>query len=77
MAGASRGKLVGINEESSVGVTRINREHSVVDILLGTLAVVARSQQSAGTVRVQASLKPGGLGVVVLSISVSLGDMPQ
>jgi len=77
MAGASRGKLVGINEESSVGVTGVSREHSVVDILLGALAVVARSQQSAGTVRVQAGLKPGGLGVVVLSVSVSLGDVLQ
>ena len=77
MAGAGRGKLVGINEESSVGVTGVNREHPVVDILLGALAIVARSQQSAGTVGVQASLKPGGLSVVVLSITVSLGDVLQ
>ena len=77
MAGAGRGKLVGINEESSVGVTGVNREHPVVDILLGALAIVARSQQSAGTVGVQASLKPGGLSVVVVSITVSLGDVLQ
>ena len=36
MARTSRGKLVGIDEKSTVGVTGVKREHSVVDILLGT-----------------------------------------
>jgi len=77
MTGAGGGKLVGVNKESSVGITRVNRQHSVVDILLGTLAVVTGSQQSAGRVGVQTGFQPGGLGVVVVTISVSLGDVLQ
>ena len=36
MARTSRGKLVGIDEKSTVRITRVQGEHSVVNILLGT-----------------------------------------
>jgi len=77
MTRTSRRKLVSINEKSSVWVTGVNREHPVVNILLGALAVITGSQQPAGRVRVETSLQPGGLGVVVVAISVSLGDVLQ
>ena len=37
MAGASAGQLVGVNEESPVGITGVQRQHPVVDKLLGAL----------------------------------------
>jgi len=77
VTGTGTGELVGVNEESSVGVTGVDREHPVVDILLGALALVAGGEESAGIVRVEASLEPGSLGVVVLSVSVSFGDVLQ
>lgn len=75
MARAGRGELVGINEESSVGVARVEGDHSVVDILLGALAVVTRSQKSAGRIGGQAGFQAGGLGVVVVSIAILFGDV--
>jgi len=75
MTGAGTGQLVGVDEESSVGITGVEREHPVVDILLGTLGLVARSQQSAGTVREQAGLQSGGLGVVVVTVAITLRDV--
>ena len=77
MAGTGRRQLVSVNEKSSVGVTGVNRQHPVVNILLGALAVVTGSQQPAGRVRVQTGLEPGGLGVVVVTVSVTLGDVLQ
>ena len=56
MARASTGELVGVNEESSVRITGINREHPVVDIFLGALAVIAGSNKSAGGVREETGL---------------------
>lgn len=50
MARASTGEFVGVNEESSVRITGINREHPVVDILLGALAVITGSNESTGGV---------------------------
>ena len=35
MAGAGAGKLVGVNKESSVGIAGVQREHPVVNKLLG------------------------------------------
>ena len=75
VTGASTGQLVGVDEESSVGITGVEGEHPVVDILLGTLGLVAGGQQPAGAVRGQAGLKPGGLGVVVVAVAVALGDV--
>jgi len=77
VTGAGTGELVGVDEESSVGIAGVEGEHPVVDILLGTLGLVARSQQSAGTVREQAGLQSGGLGVVVVTVSISLRDVLQ
>ena len=75
VAGAGAGELVGVDEEASVGVTGVHREHPVVDVLLGALRLVAGGQQPAGAVREQAGLQPGGLGVVVVTVAVSLGDV--
>jgi len=75
VAGASTGQLVGVNEEASVGVAWVDGEHPVVDVLLGALRLVARSQQPAGTVGGQAGLEPGGLCVVVVAVAVALGDV--
>jgi len=74
---ASAGQLVGVNEESSVGITGVDREHPVVDVLLGTLGLVAGGEQPAGAVREQASLQPGGLGVVVVTVAIALRDVLQ
>ena len=43
MARASRRKLVGIDEKSTVRITRVKGQHSVVNILLGTFGMVTRS----------------------------------
>ena len=47
----------------------------MVDVLLSALGLVAGSQESASGVWGSASLQPGGLGVVVLSVAVFLGDV--
>ena len=75
VAGACTGQLVGVNEEASVGVAGVDGEHPVVDVLLGALGLVARSQQPAGTVGGQAGLQPGGLSVVVVAVAVALRDV--
>jgi len=75
VARASAGQLVCVDEETSVWVTRIYREHSVVDILLGTLGLVARGEKTTSRVREQTGLKTGGLGVVVVTVSVPLRDV--
>ena len=72
---ATRRQLVSVNEESSVGVTGVEREHSVVDILLGTFGTIARSQESAGRVWSQASFQASSLSVVVMTVSVILGNV--
>ena len=75
MARTSTGKLVCINEESSVRITGVQRQHSVVDKLLCALGLVAGGQESTGTVREQTGLQSGGLGVVVVTIAVTIRDM--
>jgi len=75
VARTSAGQLVCVDEETSVWVTRIYREHSVVDILLGTLGLVARGEKTTSRVREQTGLKTGGLGVVVVTVSVPLRDV--
>ena len=77
MARAGAGKLVGVNEESSVGITGVQREHPVVDKLLGALGLVAGGQQATRAVREETRLQPRGLGVVVVTIAVTLGDVLQ
>jgi len=75
VAGASAGKLVGVNEESSVWVTGIDREHPVVDILLGALGLVAGGKETTSGVGEETGLEAGGLGVVVMAVSVTVGDV--
>merc|ERR1739844_633168 len=75
VTGAGTGELVGVDEESSVGITGVQGEHPVVDVLLGTLGLVAGGQQSAGAVGEQTGLQSGGLGVVVVPIAVALRDV--
>lgn len=77
VARASRRQLVSINEKSTVRVTGVIREHPVVHVFLGTFGAIARSQESAGRVRGQASFQTGGLSVVVMAIVVTLGDVLQ
>ena len=77
VAGAGGGELVGVDEESPVGVARVDRDHPVVDILLGALGLIARGKEAAGRVGCLTGLQPGGLGVVVVSVSVLLGDVLQ
>jgi len=75
VARTGTGQLVGVDEESSVWITRVHREHSVVDILLCALGLVAGGEKTTGRVREETGLKTGGLGVVVVTIAVSLRDM--
>ena len=63
VAGAGRGQLVGVDEETLVRVARVEGEHAMVDVLLQALAVVARSQGAASGAGEQAALDPLGLGV--------------
>ena len=51
VARAGRWQLVGVNEETPVKVARVNRDHPVVDILLGALRLIARGKEAAGRVR--------------------------
>jgi len=75
VARAGAWKFVGVNEESSVRVTGIDREHSVVDILLGALGLVAGGEETAGGIGEETGLKAGGLGVVVMAVSVTVRDV--
>lgn len=75
MAGAGGWELVGIDEESTVQVTGVERDHPVVHVLLGTLGLVAWGEKSASRIRSPASFQSSSLGVVVLTVSVLLGNM--
>jgi hypothetical protein len=77
MARAGRGKLVGINEESAIGITGVQRQHSVINILLGTFRMVTRCQKPASRVRGLASFQTRGLSIVIVPISIIFGDMLQ
>jgi hypothetical protein len=75
MAGASRGKLVGIDEKSTVRITGVEGEHSVVNILLGTFGVVTGGQKTAGRVWGLAGFQASSLGIVIVTVSVVFGNM--
>lgn len=64
VARTSRRQLVDVDEETFVGITRIEGEHSVIDILLHTGATVARGQSTTRGTREQAGLDTLGLRVV-------------
>ncbi len=61
MARAGRSKLEDVNENSLVGVTGVEGQHPVVDVLLGALGLVARSEESASRIRIETGLEPGRL----------------
>ena len=75
MARTSRWQLVGIDEKSTIRITRVQRKHSVVNILLSTLGLITRSQKSTSRVWSQASFQPSSLSVVVMTIRVVFGNM--
>ena len=47
VARTGRWQLVDVDEETSLGITRIEGEHTVVDVLLDAGAAMARSQSTA------------------------------
>ena len=63
VARASRWQLVSVDEDSLVGVARIEGEHPVDGVLLEALAEMARGQGAASGFREKASL--GALGLRV------------
>ena len=65
VAGAGRGKFEDVNEEPLVGIALVVSKHSMVDKLLGALALVAWSQKATRRVRRQTRLDACRLGVVV------------
>jgi len=75
MARASRWQLVGIDEKSTIRITRVQRKHSVINILLSTLGLITRSQKSTSRVWSQASFQPSSLSVIVMTIRVVFGNM--
>jgi hypothetical protein len=75
MARASWGKLVGIDEKATIRITRVQRQHPVVDILLGTFGMVTRSQEPASRIWSLAGFQTSRLGVVVVTIGVVFGDV--
>lgn len=75
MARAGGGEFVGVDEETSIGIARVDGHHAVVDVFLGALAVVTRGEETASGVGGEAGLEAGGLGVVVVAVAVLFGDV--
>jgi len=75
MARTGRRKLVGINKETSVRITGIDGDHSMVNVFLGAFALVAGSKETASRVWGLTSLQTGGLCVVVMAITIFFGDV--
>jgi hypothetical protein len=75
MARTGRGKFVGINKESSVRITWINRNHSMVNVFLSTFTLIAWSKETASRVRGLTSLQTGSLCVVIMAIAIFFGDV--
>lgn len=61
---ASRWQLVNVDEDSFLRIARIEGKHPLINVLLQTLAVIARSQSAASGTREQARFD-------ALSLSVS------
>jgi len=61
MARASRSKLEDVNKNALVGVAGVEGQHSVVDMFLGALGLVARSEESPSRIGIEAGLEPGHL----------------
>ena len=61
---AGRRELEDVDENSFVGITRVEGQHPVVDVLLRALGLIARSQKSAGRIREEAGLESRGLRIL-------------
>ena len=64
MARASGRQLVDVDKETLVRITRVEGEHAVVDVLLQTGALVARSQSATSSTDKQTGLDTLSLSVV-------------
>ena len=75
MARAGRWEFVGINEETSVRITWIYGDHSMVNVFLSAFALVTRGKETASRVWGLTSLQSGGLCIVVMTIAIFFGDV--
>ena len=75
MARAGRWEFVGINEETSVRITGIYGDHSVVNVFLSAFALVTRGKETASRVWGLTSLQTGGLCVIVMAITIFFGNV--
>ena len=75
VARAGGGEFVGVDEETSIGIARVDGHHAVVDVFLGALAVVTGGEETASGVGGEAGLEAGGLGVVVVAVAVLFRDV--
>ena len=75
MARAGRWEFVGINEETSVRITGIYGDHSMVNVFLSAFALVTRGKETTSRVWGLTSLQTGGLSVVVMAITIFFGDV--
>ena len=75
MARAGRWEFVGINEETSIRITGIYGDHSVVNVFLSAFALVTRGKETASGVWGLTSLQTGGLSIIVMAISILFWDV--
>ena len=75
MARAGRRELVGINKETSVRITGIYGDHSMVNVFLSAFALVTGGKETASGVWGLTSLQAGGLSIIVMAITVFFGDV--
>lgn len=65
VAAARSWHAIDVDEQALVWIARVVGEHTVVDVFLGALAVVAGSKGTAGGIREQTGLHSGGLGIIM------------
>lgn len=65
VTGAGGGEFEDVDEKTLVGITGIVGQHAVVDVLLGTFALVAGSEETTSGIGIQTGFEAGGLGIVV------------
>ena len=75
MARAGRWEFVGINEETSIRITGIYGDHSVVNVFLSAFALVTRGKETASGVWGLTSLQTGGLSIIVMAIAILFWDV--
>jgi len=75
MARAGRWEFVGINEETSIRITGIYGDHSVVNVFLSAFALVTRGEETASGVWGLTSLQTGGLSIIVMAIAILFWDV--